>query len=395
MNAKVIGIGAAGNKAAITLIEKQVIDVKDVLLLNSTLKDVPDDYKSIAHQFSGSVSGCGKQRDIAQDLVINAIKEGSLDLDSVMDPTDSTVIIVSSSEGGTGCGASTVIAKYFKEVLGVNVHMFVFTGFEDDGRGLQNTVEYFQEISDAYTVEAISNKKFLEIAGTRSKAEALANEAFAMRVKILLGQIIVDSKQNIDDTDLYKTATFPGFMMIDFIKLDKIRNMDDFNKTLVRALDDTKSLEVAEPSAAKLAVIFNISEKTEEYVDLQAQVLRERLGFPYEYFLHVQHEGDTEFVAFIASGMKMPIDEIKEVYNRYQEASKKVNKTADDFFATIGSLRGNDDDAKFNMAPREAKRPNNADKKKFFEGFGVEPPLNPQFQNVQHKQQENTELNKY
>ena len=37
---KVIGCGAAGNKAAISLID-DFFDSKDVLLINSTAKDIP------------------------------------------------------------------------------------------------------------------------------------------------------------------------------------------------------------------------------------------------------------------------------------------------------------------------------------------------------------------
>jgi cell division GTPase FtsZ len=152
MNAKVIGIGAAGNKAAITLIEKGVIPKSGALLLNSTLKDVPAGYKDIATQFSGALGGCGKERDIAKTLVLESLQNGTLSVDGLLDPDDKMVIIVNSSEGGTGCGSSSILAKYFKEVLKANVHMFVFTGFEEDGRGLKNTVEYFQDLREDYTV---------------------------------------------------------------------------------------------------------------------------------------------------------------------------------------------------------------------------------------------------
>ena len=43
MKAKLIGIGAAGNKAAMTAIENGVFDRKDVLLVNTTRKDMKDE----------------------------------------------------------------------------------------------------------------------------------------------------------------------------------------------------------------------------------------------------------------------------------------------------------------------------------------------------------------
>lgn len=400
MKAKVIGIGAAGNKAAITLIEKEVVARNDVMLLNSTLKDIPNEYNDIARQFTNSIGGCGKERDIAKNLALESIKADGAVFDGFLDPDDDMVIIVNSSEGGTGCGSSVVLAKYFKDVLNANVHLFVFTGFEDDGRGLQNTVEYFQDINDQYTVEAISNKKFLEEAGNKLKAEKMANEEFAMKIKILLGQIIVDSEQNIDETDLYKLSTTPGYMTIEFTTIDKIKNVETFNKVMDSLIDNSKSLDISEPSAKRLGVIFNITEATANNIDFSAQVIRKKLGFPYEYYTHVQCEGDTEYIAFIASGMNMPIDEIKAVFEKYKEASSMVNKKKDDFFGIVSDLRGNQEDSMFNMetSVRNKKAGTNADKKAFFESFGAESPdALTKFSNTKLKQTNNKEdsLNKY
>lgn len=371
--ASVIGIGAAGNKAAISLIENGVIAREKVMLVNSTVKDIPTDYTDIAVKFKAAEGGCGKERDLAKNLALGALKNSEINLDSFADPSDSFVIIVTSSEGGTGCGASAIFAKYFKDVVGIPVHLFVFTGFEDDGRGLQNTVELFQDIEAEYIVEAISNKKFLDdpdVNGNKIKAEKKANQEFAMRIKILLGGLICNSDQNIDETDLYKLTTTPGYMMIDYRPLKNIKNIEVFNKVLIDMIDNSKSLDISEPSAKRLGVIFNVSEKSQDFIDFGATVLRDRLGFPYEYFQHIQSIGDSEFVAFIASGMQMPLDEIKEVYEKYKEQSAKVNKKQDSFFDFVGDLRGNSEDAMFDMGSRkDLKEVSTKSKADFFSGF--------------------------
>lgn len=369
--ASVIGIGAAGNKAAISLIENGVIKRDKVMLVNSTIKDIPEDYSDISVKFKSAEGGCGKERDLAKNLALTSLQNNEIDLDSFADPEDSFVIICTSSEGGTGCGASTIFAKYFKDVVGIPVHLFIFTGFEDDGRGLQNTVELFQDIEEDYIVEAISNKKFLEsVNGNKIKAEKAANEEFAMRIKILLGGLICNSDQNIDETDLYKLTSTPGYMMIDYRPLKNIKNIENFNKVLIDMIDNSKSLDISEPSAKRLGVIFNIDEKTQDFVDFSANVLRERLGHPYEYFHHIQSIGDTNFIAFIVSGMQMPLDEIKEVYEKYKIQSEKVNKKRDGFFDFVGDLRGNSEDAMFNTGSRKSlKNVNTKSKADFFGGF--------------------------
>ena len=161
LNAKVIGVGAAGNHAAIHLIETGVMNYNDVLLINSTLKDVPAQYKEMAIELSGS-EGCAKERGIAHELIMNNLRSSELSgrFDFLLNENDSMVIIVTSAEGGTGSGSSSVIAKYFSEVLGKRVHLTVFGGFEEDARGLKNTVEWFKETNKDYIVDSICNKKF-------------------------------------------------------------------------------------------------------------------------------------------------------------------------------------------------------------------------------------------
>ena len=45
MKTLLIGIGAAGNKAVMTAINMGVVEVEDTIIINSTTKDFPKDYK--------------------------------------------------------------------------------------------------------------------------------------------------------------------------------------------------------------------------------------------------------------------------------------------------------------------------------------------------------------
>ena len=377
MKCKVIGIGAAGNKATISLIENGIVESKNVLLINSTLKDVPENYRNIALQFSNSNGGCGKERAVAKKLCAQSISDNTLSrLDSIMDPDDQFCIIVNSSEGGTGCGSAPLIAKYMKEVIGVNVHMFVFTGFEEDGRGLQNTVEYFQELDEGYTVEAISNSKFL-VGNNKLMAEKKANLEFVERVKILLGIGMIDSEQNIDETDLYKVTTTPGFMTIEHVELEeRLKNIDSFNKIITSVIDDSKSLECSDLSAKRIAVFLNLSDRSKEFVDYSFKVIKERYGVPFEIFTHVQDEGDKEYINFIISGMNLPIEEVQRVYKKYQQMSESVNKSKDTFLEKTKELTGLKTDDMFNMIATKKepeKKSNNEsiqnNKKSFLKDF--------------------------
>ena len=333
---KLIGIGAAGNKAAIEAIERGVIERSKVVLLNSTLKDIPSEYADISLKISKDLGGCGKERGKAKAMMKTSLKESTFDADSFLDPEDKMVVIVFSSEGGTGSGAGPILAKYFREVVGVNVHTFIFTGFESDGRGLQNTIDVFKDMQSNFVIQAISNKKFRN-EDNRIKAEQAANVEFATRLSVLFGNDIIDSAQNIDETDHLKVVTTPGFMDIESFKLEDFKNQKEFNSMVAEALDSSPSLDF-EPTVMRLAVILNVKEKTLDKIDFEFPVLKKKVGVPFELFTHIQYDGKDEYMSIIASGIKMPIEAVEKAYKKFQEVFAQTDMTEEAFYNRVSEM---------------------------------------------------------
>lgn len=330
LKAKIIGIGAAGNKAVIALMKKYPELTNDCVLINSTLKDVPSEYRDKALEMSGSFKGCAKERSVANSMMYNTLSDDSFEY--VQNPDEAMCIIVTSSEGGTGSGASTVIADYIDQVYHIPIHFYIFTGFEDDARGLKNTVDLFKELKTNYTVSAISNKKFLEEAsGNRLKAEELANDKFCDDINILLGGTIVESTQNIDQSDLQKLDNTPGFMIIENISMDRIKNVGDFDKRIIDAIDNSKSL-ITDPSCKRFGTILNIKEKNLSFVDYSNKIIKERYGAPFEAFSHIQDVHENEYLQIIVSGLKMPVEDIEDAYNGFVASASAVDNSKDAFF---------------------------------------------------------------
>lgn len=370
---KVLGLGAGGNKGVIELIKNEVISRDSTLLLNSTLRDIPVEFHDISINIGGQRGGCGKEREVAKELTYASLKDGTLDkLDSLLDPDDETVYLVSSTEGGSGSGSIAIVAKYFKDIYDVNVHVIAFTGFEDDARGLINTVTFFEDLSEEYTVQAISNKKFLdEASGNRVKAQELANRELVRRMRILLGQTIVESENNIDETDLHKVRSTSGYLTVEYSTLDRnIKNKEQFNKVISSMIDASKSVDVLSPGAKRIAVILNVTDHTKEVIDFSFDVLKQKLGVPFEFYTHIQNEGDMEFINVISSGMKLPIDEISDIYEKYQENMSKVDREKDSFFDNIGKLNKGPID-EFNSAKRTTGPASIDKKKQFLDNAGI------------------------
>lgn len=349
MITKVIGIGAAGNKAAINVVENKIIDMDSVMLINSTLRDIPSDYKGLKIEYDGSYGGCGKERTIAFDLAMKNLQSGHLPLREFLcldDPQKKAelVVIVTSTEGGTGSGSSIIIGKYIQNVLGIQVHMFGFAGFQSDVRGLKNTVEWFQELEEDFTVECIENSKFLpECRDNKIKAEKAANAEFGKKLGILMGNPIRDSDHNIDKTDLLKVSTEKGFMFIESANFEKIKNREQFESVVIDMIDNTKSVDIKDITSRRIGVIINISESATDYISYE-DILHERYGMPFEMFLHIQHEADMpEFIAVIVSGVKMPVEEVQKIHNEYKARMNRVDRNHDSFFAAAKNLQFEDD----------------------------------------------------
>lgn len=374
LNLKLIGIGAGGNKGSIDVIKDGALDKSEVFLINSTEKDIPEDYKDISYIYN-SIGGCGKETSIAKSLTLSSLERGGLDkcLNDFIADDDDAVIITGALEGGTGCGSIPVIAKYCYEVLGIPVITIGLGGFEEDGRGLQNTIEFFQNMSEDYTVQTISNKKFLK-RGNYNKAIEDANKELIKRIKIMKGDSMIPAEQNIDRTDLYKIVTSPGYMTMNSISISDVKDSEQFNQKLIDMVNEDKSIGLdLDTNTRKLdrtGVIINMPNISEDAIDFACTGLYEKIGEPFEKFKHIQKDENKEDnIVYIAQGMSMPIKEVEKIYKNYQEKSNLVNKDNDKFFNEIKKLKGNEEDSSFNIGVTRRRRNKNVTTDSFMEQF--------------------------
>ena len=338
IKAKFIGIGAAGNKAVLALKKAGIVADKDILLINTTNRDIPDEEKEDAIIF-GNIRGCGKERKLAQKMMGMAFQQNVVNIQNFIydedDKEDSketqTVIIATSVEGGTGSGSSIILAKFISTVMKVHVHLFAFCGFEDDIRGIKNTVDWFKELEAGWTVEAISNKKFLAPGVDREQAESLANAEFVRRMKTLIGHDIKPSSANMDERDLFKVATRPGFMTIESAQLKNIKDENFFNQAIKDMAANSKSL-VTEPSAIIMGIMLNASTKTQALIDENFAVLNDIYGKPYERFYHRQSTHPSDYIEVIVSGSDIPYDYVNSMYERFSKEMTDIDSRTDVFF---------------------------------------------------------------
>jgi len=377
LNVQLIGIGGAGNKATINVVEKGVLDKDDIFLINSTNRDIAAEYREGAYIYN-TVGGSGKDTSFAKALVKRELERGELGNrinDFIKDDTD-VVVLTGSTEGGTNAGSIGEITQFIVDQLDIPVINILLIGFLEDARGVRNTIEVFQNVRiKEIGVQAIFAKKYLE-GKDFIKAQRKANDELAQRIAILTAKGIVDSDDNIDNTDLYNTAAFPGYMTIEHTKLPKLKDMQSFNEEIATMINNSSSLDVDsdedKKKVAKRSIFINLKDEKEKlFIDFDFETLKEYYGEPYDKFKHVQFEKDQEsYISVILTGMNMPLNELIDIEKKYKELSSSVNKEEDTFEEVVGDMKGDIADNKFDVGRRRRRDKSEVSGEKYIQKYG-------------------------
>ena len=369
MEISLFGVGAAGNKAAINVLEKGILDNDHVFILNTTLKDIPEKYKNNSNvtKFSTLLGGCGKEPAKGRKAMFDAIKDNTVDISTMITESTKAAVIVTSIEGGTGSGSTPILVKFF-EAMDMPVHVFAFVGFQDELRGINNSLKFFRDLGDNVILHTIQNDRFLDYTKSYSKAEEGANEEFARQLKILIGAGMLPSSQNIDDTDHYKILTTPGYMDIKHISLSKLKSQEMVDQAIIDAFDNPSCLDY-NSGCKQLAVIVNASQKTQDAIDNSFSVIKRYTGEPFETYRHVQSNPyePEEYMDVIVTGLAFPESSMVEMNTRYNQKKAQLNqgvKGLSDIFSGMDL----DDDDSFDQDVHQVDT--KGAKQKFAEFFG-------------------------
>lgn len=350
-----IGLGAAGNKAVMELLNENVVSIEDTLLINSTDMDFPKEYKGatlVLMNNGTQAGGSGKEvRKSAAWASTDDTKEGIKKYFELKSDVDS-VVLVSSVEGGTGSGATPVIGRYINEELNKIVHIVGLIGFGADARGLDNTIQFFKHCNFQCDIMTIDNKLFLKGVDDRDypTAEEKANKEFANRMHIMLRDDMIAGTQNIDETDAYKVISTTGYKTIEEIKISEdILDVEAFDKLCRTMILNSKSMKSTTPGQIRMAVIMNLNDVSKSAIDYSFKAICDTYGNPYEKFIHIQNDGKTQYIRLIASGMKLPTDEVIKIREKYKELSAAVDKKNDSFFDTISDFDTDEEDKRFDF----------------------------------------------
>jgi cell division protein FtsZ len=302
---KVVGIGGAGNNTVTTLTDMGIKGA-ETLALNtdaSHLGVTKADKKILIGRETTNGLGAGGKPQVGQ----KSAEESQREIKDELREAD-MVFITCGLGGGTGTGASPVIAEIAKD-MGAIVLAAVTMPFKMEGTRIVKAEEGLKKLRQVTdTVIAIENQKLLDYAGDLpvKQAFAVADELISTMIKGISETITQPSLVNLDYADVKTIMKDGGVASIGIGEADSSDRAEEATK---KALNhpllemnyegaDGAVIQIIGGSDMKLDEINQIGENISKQLDPQAQVIWGARVIP-------DYEGTMQVIAII-TGVESP-----------------------------------------------------------------------------------------
>jgi len=274
---KVLGIGGGGNNAVNHMFEKGIRDVNFVVC-NTDHQALTKSQVPIKVQIGESLTegrGAGSKPEVGRQAAIENI-------DDVMDALSGNtkmVFITTGMGGGTGTGATPVIAKACKDA-GLLTIAVVTIPFKSEGKvRIRQAIDGVTELKDHVdSLLVINNEKLREIYGNQpvSTAFAKADDILTTAVKGIAEIITVTGYINVDFADVETVMKNSG---VSIMGMGKASGENRAVKAIENALS-SPLLNSNDVTGAN-SILINISSGTGEH-ELTMDELGEITDYMYE-----------------------------------------------------------------------------------------------------------------
>lgn len=315
---KVIGVGGGGGNA-VNHMYKQGISGVDFIICNTDaqaleLSPIPNKVQLGTSLTEGM--GAGSDPDVGENSAIESIEE----IKTMLGGNTKMLFITAGMGGGTGTGASPVLAKAAKE-LGILTVAIVTTPFAFEGkrRKLQaeDGLSELQKYVDSYLV--ISNDRLREIFGnlTMAAAFAQADDILTTAAKGIAEIITIPGYVNVDFKDVRTVMCDSGVAIMGNAKAE---GEDRAKKAVVGALASPllKDNEIEGARYILLNITSGSSEVTMDEVSIITDYIQEKAGMTADLIWGNcldETLGDQLSVTIIATGFQTAEERIQEKSN--------------------------------------------------------------------------------
>ncbi len=277
VNIKVIGVGGSGGNSITRMMEVNLRDI-ELISMNTDKQDLAQVKSHIKIEIGETVTkGLGAGMDI--NLGQQAAEENKEEIYNILKGAD-LVFVVCGMGGGTGTGATPVIAQIAKQELGILTigivtKPFTFEGTQRAQIAEQGIVELKSKVDALIT---ISNDRLLDVI---EKKESLKNAFW------YCDDILRQAVQGISDL-----IVLPGIVNVDFADVKTImKNAGTALMGVGKAEGEDRAIQAAKKAVnsplldfsiqGARGVLFNVSGKddmTLEEVNSVAKIINEAVG---------------------------------------------------------------------------------------------------------------------
>jgi len=319
---KVIGVGGGGGNA-VNHMYKQGISGVDFIICNTDaqaleLSPIPNKVQLGTSLTEGM--GAGSDPDVGENSAIESIE----DIKRMLGVNTKMLFITAGMGGGTGTGASPVLAKAARE-LGILTVAIVTTPFTFEGkrRRLQaeEGLEELKKYVDSYLV--ISNDRLREIFGnlTMGAAFAKADDILTTAAKGIAEIITIPGYVNVDFKDVKTVMNDSG---VAIMGSDKAEGEDRAQKAVEGALASPllKDNEIEGARYILLNITSGKKEVTMDEVTVITDYIQSQAGMTADLIWGNCVDESLEdhlSVTIIATGFQTSEDRIKEKENQRVE----------------------------------------------------------------------------
>lgn len=213
-NIKIIGVGGAGGNALNTMIENNLFGV-EFIAANTDIRDLTKSKANMKLQLGKKLTrGLGTGAN--PELGARSAEESKEDIKSHLDGAD-MVFIAAGMGGGTGTGASPIIAKIARE-MGILTFGIVTSPFPYEGKKRAENaiygIKHLREFVD--TLLVIPNEKLCEIYANLTLKEAFKKAEFVLyeAARAVSDIINVTGLINVDFADVKAIMQNMGYALI-------------------------------------------------------------------------------------------------------------------------------------------------------------------------------------
>ncbi len=312
---KVIGVGGGGGNA-VNHMYKQGISGVDFIVCNTDaqaleLSPIPNKVQLGASLTEGM--GAGADPDVGENSAIESIE----DIKRMLGTNTKMLFITAGMGGGTGTGASPVLAKAAKE-LGILTVAIVTTPFTFEGKRRRMQAEdglgELRKYVDSYLV--ISNDRLREIFGnlTMTAAFAKADDILTTAAKGIAEIITIPGYVNVDFKDVRTVMNDSGVaIMGNAVATGEQRALDAVTGALASPL--LKDNEIEGARYILLNITSGTREVTMDEVAIITDYIQEKAGLSADLIwgncIDANYEEELS-VTIIATGFQTSEERVKE-----------------------------------------------------------------------------------